>query len=263
LTKDNWLNPERVHSIVEKQALEFLNFIGIDAKKVKEEPYCKTPDYAVENMAIEVTTVHDYDPPSQDSLKQFLGDNPGNYYLSYGYTENRDTNPKQEIILRRRFNWDYSVLHSMQHVSYYRKKFIGEIEKKSQQAHAYDKEIIVLDLRTAPFKAYSLINEIYNILNLIGEQYTSLLGLMVSTRRNDLSEIEDVHYFFIRNEHSIYHLLEIQEAGRPILDSVNFDLIERVDALKYEDSFIVPPAEVMLDLAEIAESEIRRRGLAI
>ena len=224
MTTDNWLNPESVHSIVEKQALDFLKSRGIHARKIKEETYCKTPDYAVRNLAIEVTTVHDYDPPSQNPLKRFLGDNPGNYYVTYGYTKNRDTTPKQEIIIRRRFNWDYSVLQSMQHVSYYRKKFIGEIEKKSQQTHAYDKELIVLDLRTSPFKAYSLVNEIYNIFNLIGEQYTSLLGLIVSTRRNDLSKIDDVHYFFIRNKYSIYNLSEIEEVGS-LLDIVNFDLM--------------------------------------
>jgi hypothetical protein len=54
----------------------------------------------------------------------------------------------------------------------------------------YTREIIVLDYRTAPFRPITLVKEIHSILNLIGNQYSSLVGIIVVTKEHDFSSID-------------------------------------------------------------------------
>ena len=171
MISNNWLYPKHVHNIVEVQALIFLRSLGIDAKRVRRKPYTKTPDYAWKDLAVEVTTVHDYNPSSQNSLRNFLQENRGNYIATYGYSNEGNIRAHQDIILQRKFDWNYSVLHSIQSVSYYRQKLIDKITKKSEQVEDYGMEVIVLDLRTAPFAPTSLLIELRKILELIGQQH--------------------------------------------------------------------------------------------
>jgi hypothetical protein len=241
--------------------LTFLKSNGINAKKVKRKPDEKTPDYEWSDIGIEVTAVHDFDPPKQDSLKQFLASNPGNYYLISCFSENQSVEPKHEVILRKNFDWNYSVLHSMQHISYYRKKISDEISKKYQQTEHYEKAIVILDLRTAPFSSITLFKEVQKIINLTKEQYLSLIGIVVATRKGNLSAIDDIEYHYIKNIYSKHSLNELTETIYSTKSS-DFDLIERADKITLRES---SPVEIsvylLLESAREAEEEIKKRGL--
>jgi hypothetical protein len=259
---DKWVYPKEVHNIVEAQALMFLRSLGINAKRVRRKPYIKTPDYAWKDLAIEVTTVHDYNPPSQDYLRKFLEENRGGYIATYGYSNNNNIKPHQDMILHRKYEWNYSVLHSIQNVSYYRQKLIDEITKKSEQAEGYLMEVIILDLRTAPFRPHSLLVELRKILDLIGQQHPSIAGIIICTRRNDNSELEDVHYFFASNKSSSASLPVFKEST--IFAGIQeFDLFWRLEMIGYESGSQIVPAEVIIDVESEVKNEIVRRGLPI
>jgi hypothetical protein len=68
---DFWIPQKVVEGSCEKDALDFLRSKGIDATRVKRKEY-PTPDYEWNNIGIEVTTIHFYDPPSHQVLKEFL-----------------------------------------------------------------------------------------------------------------------------------------------------------------------------------------------
>jgi hypothetical protein len=193
----NWIPEKKVEDIFEKDVLKFLKSKGIDAEKVKRGSD-KTSDYEWKDVAIEVTTVHDFDPPFLDPTKEFLANNPCNYYVTYAYSDEKYIQPKCEIIFIKTVELEYSILKTRQHILFYCKKIINEIDKKSEQAWAYTKEIIVLDFRTAPFRPITLVKEIHSILNLIGNQYSSLVGIIVVTKEHDFSSIDKMRYIYIR-----------------------------------------------------------------
>ena len=74
-----------------KGAFKIFKSKGIDAKKVKKRGSDKTSDCDWKDVAIEVTTVHDFDPPFLDQTKEFLANNPCNYYVTYAYSDEKDS----------------------------------------------------------------------------------------------------------------------------------------------------------------------------
>ncbi|MFZ0512156.1 MAG: hypothetical protein WAM14_11165 [Candidatus Nitrosopolaris sp.] len=97
--ENNWIPPKVVEDTCEQDALEFLKS-KVNATSVKRREY-PTPDYEWNNIGIEVTAVHFYDPPSHQELKEFLANNPGNYYVMYGYGDQRTTKPTWKTITKK------------------------------------------------------------------------------------------------------------------------------------------------------------------
>jgi hypothetical protein len=263
--ENNWIPSKVVEDTCEQDALEFLKSKGINATSVKRREY-PTPDYEWNNIGIEVTAVHFYDPPSHQELKEFLANNPGNYYVMYGYGDQRTNKPTWKTITKKTIESPYSIVYTRQNISFYRKKIINEIDTKYRQARDYKKEVIVLDFRTAPFRLSTLVTEIHDILTIIGEDHPSLAGIIIVAKEHDLSSIDKVRYVFLRNMQSQHFIKELDEEldfSKP----QSTDLLDLIEIVARPGVLAQTPisikASLLLDAAEEMEKEVRRQGLPL
>jgi hypothetical protein len=184
----------------------------------------------------------------------------------YGYSNERAIESNWKKIIQKSIEAPYSVVYTRQHISFYRRKIINVIDEKYKQAGDYEKEVIVLDFRTSPFRGTTLVREIHNILKIIGEEHPSLAGIIVVNREHDLSSIEKVQCVYIRNVHSSNLISELDGEYELIKTDVP-DLIDLVEIVArpgvLANTQISLGITSLLDSAVELESEIKRQGLPL
>jgi hypothetical protein len=218
---DKLLTGPDVEGKVESDAKNFLLSLGIEAKKISKKPV-RTPDYSYVDMAFEATTIHPYSPRIDEINKTIvdLQNNLGNCYHAYIYSDSNNS-PIFKIVYKEKCDTSCSILCLRQHVSIYRNKIINKIEDKFYQSENYPAHVLVLDFRTAHFDSVSLSKEISAILQDIGEQYPSLVGVVFAIPKQGIkSDItQEPLYHFVSNPCSkfIYSdiLNKLNSIGRP------------------------------------------------
>lgn len=113
---NNWITQDEFELMCEQDALKYLRSNGINASKVKREEY-PTPDYQWNDVGIEVTAVHLYNPPDHQRETEILANGPGNMYVMYGYNDENTTEPIWKTITKRRIDAPYSIIYTRQNVS--------------------------------------------------------------------------------------------------------------------------------------------------
>ena len=153
------------------------------------------------DISIEVTTIHPYFPRTNE-ISRIIMDleiNLGNYYHAYIYSDS-DNKPIIRVIFKEKCDAHCSILCLRQQMSIYRISIISKIEDKSHQSENYPAYIIVLDFRTTHFDEVSLSMEIAEILQSIGEQYPSLMGIIFAIPRKTETDISvELMYYFVSN----------------------------------------------------------------
>jgi hypothetical protein len=200
---DKLLTGPDVEAKVESDVKNLLLSQGIEAKKIPEKAV-RTPDYGNMEITFEVTAIHPYFPRIDEIDKTIvdLQSNLGNCYHAYVYSDS-DNKPVFKIISKEKCDASCSILCLRQHVSIYRKKIVNKIEDKSYQNENYLDHVLVLDFRTAHFDSVSLSKEISVILQKIGEQYTSLIGIIFAIPKNGIKfDILQPLYHFVPNPYS-------------------------------------------------------------
>jgi hypothetical protein len=195
-----------------------------------------------------------------------LANDPGNMYVMYGYSDETTTEPIWKTITTRRIDSPYSIIYTRQNVSLYRKKILNEIDKKYVQAKDYDREVIVLDFRTAPFRHVTLRKEIQNILRIVGETHLNLTGIIIGTKAHDTAPIDKIRYVYIKNIQSCHMVKELPEESD--LDELgSTDLFDSIEIVAQQGVFSRTPISIetslLLESAEEMEKEIRRQGLPL
>jgi hypothetical protein len=262
---NNWITSGEFELMCEHDPLNYLRSIGINATKVKREEY-PTPDYQWNDVGIEVTAVHLYNPPRHQSDTEILANDPGNMYVIYAYSNENTTEPIWKTITKRRIDAPYSLIYTRQNVSVYRKKIINEIDKKYIQARDYDKEVVVLDFRTAPFRHVTLRKEIQNILGIVGETHLNLTGIIIGTKAHDTASIDKLRYSYVKNNRSCYTVKELPEES-DLEESGSTDLIDSIEIVAQQGVLsrtrILIETSLLLESAEELEKEIRRQRLPV
>jgi hypothetical protein len=165
----------------------------------------RTPDYGNTQLSFEATTIHPYFPRLDEINKTIvdLQNNLGNCYHAYIYSD-FNNKPLFKIVSKEKCDTSCSILCLRQHVSIYRNKIINKIEDKSYQSENYLKHVLVLDFRTTHFDPVSLSKEMYVILQGIGEQYPSLIGIIFAIPKKGTKSdiIQEPLYCFVSNPNS-------------------------------------------------------------
>lgn len=147
---------------------------------------------------------------------------------------------------------------------HYRKKILNEIDKKYVQVKDYDREVIVLDFRTAPFRHVTLRKEIQNILRIVGETHLNLTGIIIGTKTHDTASIDKIQYVYIKNIQSCHTVKELPEES-DLEESGSTDLFDSIEIVAQQGALsrtsISIETSLLLESAEEMEKEIQRQGL--
>jgi hypothetical protein len=221
------LTSSDVEAKVESDLKNFLLSIGIGAKRISEKPL-RTPDYKYMDTAFEATIIHPYFPRISEIEKTIadLQNNLGNCYHAYLYSDSNKSN-MFKMLFKEKCDPSCSILCLRQHVSVYRNKIINKIEDKSYQSEDYPAHVLFLDFRTAPFDSVSLSKEICAILQDVGEQYPSLVGIVFGIPKEIASSIiQEPVYHYISNPRSKFINSDISDKLKLISRPSTSDLTQ-------------------------------------
>lgn len=217
-----------VEAKVESDVKNFLLSIGIKAKKIFKKSV-RTPDYKYVDTVFEATTIHPYVPRISeiDNTIADLQANLGNCYHAYLYSGSNKY-AIFKIVFKEKCDPSCSILCLRQHVSVYRNKIINKIEDKSYQSEDYPAQVLVLDFRTAHFDPVSLSKEIYAILQDIGEQYPSLVGIVFGIPKETIASdiTQEPVYHYVSNPRSTFINSDILDKLNKISRPSTSDLIQ-------------------------------------
>jgi hypothetical protein len=201
---DKLLTGPAIEAKVETDVKNFLLSLGIEAKKIPEKAV-RTPDYGNTQLGFEATTIHPYFPRMDEINKSIVDiqNNLGNCYYAYIYSD-FNNKPLFKIVSKEKCDTSCSILCLRQHVSIYRNKIMNKIEDKSYQSENFSKFVLVLDFRTTHFDPVSLSKGICVILQEIGEQYSSLIGIIFAVSKNGIKSdiIQEPLFHFVSNPNS-------------------------------------------------------------
>jgi hypothetical protein len=183
-----------VEDRIESDIQSNLKSAGINANRISRGK-TRTSDYEDGGIDFEVTIVQAYIPNIMeiDNAVRFLKNNPGYCQYAYMYL-GPGQKPVFKIIETKKCDPKISLLCIGEHISIYRNKIVNKIEHESSQNTTNPHQIIVLDFRLPLFDHMTLRKEISSILNQVGEQYPSLLGVVLTHIGNKFTYTLRLHF---------------------------------------------------------------------